>query len=51
MNISPPSPKLAALFVRLKGNVRERPYHVEGKSDGKTEKKLKDKARDNGWDV
>jgi len=27
------------------------PTHLEGKSDGETEKKLQDKARKDGWNV
>ncbi len=28
-----------------------RPTHIEGGSDGTTEKKLKDQVKEDGWDV
>jgi hypothetical protein len=40
---------LAEVFLRVIGSIRAR--HVEGKSDGKTEKRLRDKAKEDGWDV
>ncbi len=43
---------LAALIPTIiKELLNIKPSHVEGESDGKTEKRLKDKARKDGWDV
>lgn len=43
---------LVKLIPRIiKDLLKIRPTHMEGYSDGTTEKKLKEKARKDGWDV
>jgi hypothetical protein len=40
---------LAEVIIKAIGKIR--PRHIEGSSDGKTEKDLRDQARKDGWDV